>query len=256
MKALIDAEVYLYRALAASEVEVEWAPDEWTYVCKHVDAKAFFSGFLAETLEWLPDYKPVLALGSWVSFRRGLYPDYKANRRKYRKPAGFRRLFEWVEEQSPWESRSLEHAEGDDVLGVLYEPGDVIVSTDKDALTLPGFHLGVDGKIFEVTRQEADHRFYAQVLTGDRSDNYPGCTGVGPVTAERLLEGCSSEAEMWQAVIKAYEDAGLHKSFALNQAHLARILRAGEYDFDHQVPVLWNPPSLISDDTARERRAV
>jgi len=39
MQALIDAEVYLYRAAASCEYEIEWDQDEWTYTCRHAEAK-------------------------------------------------------------------------------------------------------------------------------------------------------------------------------------------------------------------------
>jgi DNA polymerase-1 len=135
----------------------------------------------------------------------------------------------------------LPDIEGDDVLGVLYEEGDVIASIDKDMLTLPGLHLR-DGEVLEVSRLEADRNFYGQVLTGDTSDNYPGCPGYGPVTAEKALAGCTTEVQMWAEVLKAYEKKGFGEAYAITQARCARILRAGEYDMETRTPLLWSPP--------------
>lgn len=244
MKLLIDTEVYLYRAAAACEYETEWAPDDWTYLCRHRDAQALFQDAIGEIRETLPDHDPVLVFSDRLTFRYGVWPQYKANRKKYRKPAGYRQLMEWVDKAAPargWEVRRLPDIEGDDVLGVLYEEGDVIVSIDKDMLTLPGLHLR-DGEILEVSRLEADRSFYGQVLTGDTSDNYPGCPGYGPVTAQKALSGCSSEVEMWQAVLQAYGKKDLSEAYAITQARCARILRAGEYDLKTSTPLLWSPP--------------
>jgi DNA polymerase I len=244
MKALIDTEVYLYRAAAAAEVEAEWSTDDWTYLCRHGDAQATFQDAIGEIRDTLPDHQPVLVFSDRVSFRYGVWPQYKANRKKYRKPAGYRQLVEWVSKAAPargWEVVRLPDIEGDDVLGVLYEEGDVIASTDKDMLTLPGLHLR-GGEIQEVSRLEADLNFYAQVLTGDTSDNYPGCPGCGPVAAQKALAGCTAEMQMWDAVLKAYEKKGYGEAYVIAQARCARILRAGEYDLAGGAPLLWTPP--------------
>lgn len=244
MKALIDTEVYLYRAAAACEMEAEWAPDDWTYLCRHGDAQALFQDSIGEIRDTLPDHKPVLVFSDRVSFRYGVWPQYKANRKKYRKPAGYRQLVDWVDKAGSargWEVVRLPDVEGDDVLGILYEEGDVIASIDKDMLTLPGLHLR-DGEVQEVSRLEADRNFYGQVLTGDTSDNYPGCPGVGAVGAQKLLAGCAAEMQMWEEVLKAYEKKGYGEAYVIAQARCARILRAGEYDLTAGTPLLWSPP--------------
>jgi DNA polymerase I len=244
MKALIDAEYYLYRAAAGSEFEIEWADDDWTYLCRHGDAQAAFQDAIGEFRDTLPDHQPVLVFGDRVSFRYGVWPQYKGNRKKYRRPAGYRQLTEWVSKAAQargWEVAKLTDVEGDDVLGILSEPGDVIVSVDKDLLTIPGLHLR-DGEVMEVSKVEADRNFFAQVLTGDASDNYPGCPGYGPVTAQKTLLGCTAEVEMWQEVLRAFEKKGYGEPYALAQARCARILRAGEYDLTAGTPLLWSPP--------------
>ena len=247
VKALIDAEVYLFRAAAACEVETEWAPDDWTYTCRHGDAQALFQDAIGEIRDTLPDHRPVLVFGSRTSFRYGVWPQYKANRKKYRKPAGYRQLVDWVTKAGPargWQTAELPDLEGDDVLGVLHEWGDVICSIDKDMLTLPGLHLR-NGELREVSLLDADLAFYAQTLTGDTSDNYPGCPGYGPVTAQKALAGCTSELQMWQAVLKAFEKKGFGEHYAITQARCARILRAGEYDLENQTVRLWSPPVAL-----------
>lgn len=244
MKALIDTEAYLFHSAAAAEYEAEWAPDDWTYLCRHGDAQAHFQEQIAEILDTLQGLQPVLVFSADVSFRYGVWPKYKANRKKYRKPAGYRQLREWVVQAAPargWQVIELPDIEGDDVLGILNEPGDVIASVDKDMLTLPGYHLR-DGEIIEVSQLDADLAFYTQALVGDTSDNYPGCPGCGPVAAEKALAGCTTELQMWQAVVAAYEKKGLTKQHAITQARCARILRPGEYDLERKTVRLWEPP--------------
>lgn len=244
MKALIDAENYLFPAAAANEYEVEWAPDDWTYLCRHGDAKALFQDSIGKVREVLPDHRIVLAFGQRFSFRYGVWPQYKAKRKGVRRPAGYLDLMKWAwhgAQARGWEVQTLSDVEADDVLGVFYEEGDVIVSIDKDLLTIPGLHLR-DGEAREVSRLEADRNFYGQVLTGDSTDGYPGCPGAGPVAAEKLLAGCTTEVEMWQAVLGAYQKKGFDESYAITQARCARILRAGEYDLAASTPLLWSPP--------------
>lgn len=244
MKALIDAEYYLYRAAAACEYEAEWAPDDWTYLCRHGDAKAQFQDAIGEVRDTLPDHSIVLVYGQSWSFRYGIWPGYKANRKKYRKPAGYFELQKWAWRGAAargWGVETLPDVEGDDVLGILCEDGDVIVSVDKDMLTIPGLHLR-DGEVVEVSRLEADRNFYAQVLTGDAADNYPGCPGVGAVGADKLLAGCTTEVQMWRAVLEAYEKKGFEEPYVIAQARCARILRAGEFDREACTPLLWSPP--------------
>jgi len=244
MQALIDAELYLYRAAAGSEYEIEWAQDEWTYACRHAEAKTAFQDQIAAFLEQLPNFDPVLVFSDGLSFRYSLWPSYKANRKKYRKPAGYRQLTQWVKDVAPgrgWEIKTLKDVEGDDVLGILCQEGDVIVSHDKDMKTLPGLHLADDGLV-EISRRQADLAFYCQALTGDTSDNYPGCPKYGPVTAAKLLAGLMDEREMWAAVVGAYEKAGFNERYAIVQARCARILRSGEYDHERGIPLLWSPP--------------
>ncbi|MEB3360687.1 MAG: hypothetical protein VKI42_01030 [Synechococcaceae cyanobacterium] len=250
MKALIDTEVFLFRAAAACEFEAEWAPDDWTYLCRHADAQALFQDAIGEIRDTVPDHEPVLAFSDRLSFRYGIWPQYKANRKSSRKPAGYGALVEWVERAAAargWKIARLPDVEADDVLGVLYEEGDIIVSTDKDLLTVPGLHLR-SGELLEVSRVQADRNFFSQVLTGDTSDNYPGCPTFGPKTAEKWLAGWEAEADLWREVVNAFMLKGgsatreAAEQQALQQARCARILRPGEYDLERCTPLLWEPP--------------
>ena len=80
----------------------------------------------------------------------------------------------------------LEDVEGDDVMGLLCRKEDVIVSDDKDMLTIPGLKLK-GGELIQTSEWAANFAFYSQVLIGDTADNYPGCKGVGKVKAAQVL---------------------------------------------------------------------
>lgn len=239
MKLLIDADYYLYRAASAHEYEFEIQEDFWTYLCRIDHAKASFT----EDIEYLsgkcPDHEVVICFGDKTNFRYTVYPQYKSNRRKYRRPAGYKALREWAE--AAWGAVVMANVEGDDVLALTAEPGDVIAAVDKDLKTVPGLHLQGE-EIEEVSLEQANKAFYMQILTGDTCDGYPGCPKYGPVAAGKALTGCETEEEMWDEVLNAYIKAGHNYRFALQMARCARILRPGEYDYERNQPVLWQPP--------------
>jgi DNA polymerase-1 len=79
-----------------------------------------------------------------------------------------------------------------------------------------------------------------QTIMGDSTDNYFGIKGVGPKTAEKMLE---KDGYTWDTVIAAYEKAGLTYDDALMNARLAYILQ--HQDVDHEtktIKKLWTPP--------------
>lgn len=240
MRALIDAEVFLYRCAAAAEYEAELQPDVWTYLCRITDAKTAFEAEVAAIQDTLPDAEIHLCFGDRTNYRYAVYPEYKGNRRKTRRPAGYGALRPWAE--AIWPSHFIANVEGDDVLALVARLGDVIVSRDKDLKTVPGLHLQ-GTEISEVTLPQADLAFYSQVLTGDAADGYPGCKGIGPVAASKALADCETEEQMWLAVQRAYLKAGHPVDFAVQMARCARILRPGEYDHNRRMPRLWTPPS-------------
>lgn len=239
MKLIVDTEGWLYRAAAANEFEVEFETDKWTYQTDISAAKVAFSQEMERIQAVAPDHSMVQVLGDRSNFRYAVYRDYKSNRLKYRRPAGYSALRDWVVES--WPTTQLKNVEADDGCGVIYEEGDIIASKDKDLRTIPGVHL-VGDQIIDVGKFEADLTFYMQVLTGDQADGYPGLKGCGPKSAAKVLAGCLDESAMWIAVATAYMKAGHDIDFAVQMARCARILRAGEYDHENERPILWSPP--------------
>lgn len=47
--------------------------------------------------------------------------------------------------------------------------------------------------------------FYSQILTGDSADNYRGILGLGKTAALNALDGCTSEKELYNAVLSLYK---------------------------------------------------
>ena len=240
MKLIVDAETWLYKAAAGAEYEAEFAPDKWTYICDHSDAKDAFTREMDLLQGACPDHSMMMVLGGSTNFRYAVFTGYKSGRRKLRRPAGYSALQDWV--AATWPTTRLENVEADDTCGIIYEVGDVIASRDKDLMTLPGVHL-VDGeRLMDVTRDQADFNFFCQALTGDSTDGYPGLKGCGPVGAAKILSGAVDAQDMWRRVLEAYTKKGHDYEYALRMARCARILRAGEYDYENSRALLWNPP--------------
>jgi 5'-3' exonuclease len=82
-----------------------------------------------------------------------------------------------------------------------------ICSIDKDLDQIPGWHLNFVKELkYEVTPQEGLRKFYHQLLTGDLAcDNIPGLKGIGPKKADKALDGCLTEEDMFNACKKMYQ---------------------------------------------------
>jgi len=247
-KVFYDIEPDAYRAMTSAEYECEWSPEVWTYQTNLDEAKHAVTAEIDRVQKQCPDHEILLALGDSSNFRYGVYSNYKSNRRKFRKPAGYSILRQWL--RDTFEVISLPLAEADDVVGILADEQneDVIYSRDKDLKTIPGNHLDAEGNIEKIQQFDADHAFYRTILTGDATDGFPGLRGFGKVTATKLLDGCTSELAMWEKVRGAYLKASAKDPETpeiLSQARCARILRPGEYDFTAEKPIEWQPPTSI-----------
>jgi DNA polymerase-1 len=76
-----------------------------------------------------------------------------------------------------------------------------------------------------------------QVLVGDAVDGYPGCPGIGPVRAARILE--QSEGQYEDAALKTYLSAKQPPEYFEIMVNMARILTTRDYDFKKKEPIFW-----------------
>lgn len=248
---LIDAELYLYQAACAASYEVEWDRDTWTYMVWTDEAKAIVMNLIRRAQEIATCHRPVLVFGERAHFRYEVYPQYKSHRLKYLRPPGLKALRQQLQQHHCW--AQVAGVEGDDALGLLAKEGDVILSQDKDLMTVPGFLIREEGDgsdkalvMREITQKQATLNFYRQAASGDAADGYPGIPKVGPVGAGRLFpEECYTghELDLWDALVAAYAKAGQGPDQALAMARCAYILhREEDYDWDTGAPRLWQPP--------------
>lgn len=251
LTALIDGDVYIYKAAAVSEHPVQWTEDLWTLHAHMSEAVPYLDDQIAQIQKDTGATDVIVALSDTTNFRYGVYPEYKHNRKDKRPPLLRAPLKEYA--QAKYNCFLRPGLEGDDVLGILSTSevivkGDkLIVSIDKDMKTIPGRLYDSGRKEFhELTERQADYRHLLQTLTGDTTDGYPGCPGVGPVKAEKLLagmlEGDEPLSHWWSVVVAAYTKAGLCEAEALVQAQIARICRKTDYNFKTKEVILWIPP--------------
>lgn len=258
---LIDGDILVYQVAAASERPAyDWGDGIYSPATADLtEAIALLRNRILTIKNGCAADRVAIALKDKDNFRKRVYPGYKANRNPAAVPMLRTPLMEWLRTEKAKSVWSRPGLEGDDVIGIL-ATSDVIIpgekyiwSIDKDVKQIPGKHLNEDFQITEVFPEDGEFLFYQQTLTGDSTDNYPGCPGIGPKRAVRILEEAWSHATeeqiergpsvaYWPTVVDAYQRAGLSADVALTQARVARILRNTDYDFKERKPILWTPP--------------
>jgi DNA polymerase I len=242
MLLLIDADITAYSSASRSEEEIQWDEDTWTIHSDLSKAKEHFDYLLNSYQEATGEKEFKLCFSGKDNFRKTLNPTYKSNR-KGRKPVGYSALKDWAMETYP--SMCKDTLEADDCMGILatkFKGQTIIVSMDKDLLTIPGkmYRTSPDGsgEWHDTDEKEADYRFLIQSMTGDATDGYAGIPGIGPKKAEEIMK---KHGAVWKTVEDAYLKAGLTKEDALLNARMARILRQEDWDFETNQVKLWKP---------------
>lgn len=236
---LIDADLYLFTAAIASEEETDWGDDVWSLRSDLKVAKKIFTTQMEKFSRLFDSPSIFLCLSDSENFRKSVYAPYKSNRKKTRKPVGYKALVEWAKETWPYHIQG--GLEGDDVMGILGSNPDlntVIISDDKDMKTIPGrLCRPTSDEVMEITKDEAEAAFLTQVLSGDSTDGYPGLKGIGPVSARKIL----GNRPDWGLVERAFLKANHTVDEALAQARCARILRQADWDQEAETIKLWVP---------------
>ena len=236
MMALVDGDLYLYRVLAATEDETDWGDDVWSLTSDLKLAKKNFDSLMKDYVEKCGADWFTLCFSDKENFRKKIHPDYKASRRKIRKPVGYAYMMDWCRDN--YRTVTLPKLEADDVMGIKSNSTTIIVSDDKDMKTIPTrVFRPTTGESLNITKEEADKNFFIQALTGDATDGYKGLSGVGIKVADAIL----GARPHWGAIEDAYVKAGYTKEEALTQARLARILRTQDWDYEKREVKLWTP---------------
>lgn len=233
----IDADFYAYRNCQVNEQELDWGEDLITIASNFKEVIRSFTQDIDNLKKRFDTDNVLLFFSDTKNFRKTIDPEYKGKRIK-RKPVGYKRLLNWCFDNY----RTIRYGslEADDALGLEchLDPSDfILVSPDKDLKQI-SCNLYNGDKLTHVTPDEADYWFWTQCLTGDPVDGYKGVPGVGAKGAEKIL---AKAEDPWEAIVAAYNKAGLTLDDAIRNARLARILRPGEYNSTTKEPILWDP---------------
>lgn len=197
-----DAKEYCERSgIELSEIKKEVKPEPLEY-CLH-SVKQLIHSILTET----GAEEFTIFLSGEKNFRDDVatIKPYKGNRDRSAKPIHFKEIKEYLTDV--WEATVTDGVEADDAMGIAQYQGrdTIIASIDKDMDMIPGRHYNWRTKaLYEVDEDSALRTFYGQLLTGDAVDNIRGVPGIGQKTAERIIQRCANEDELFDAVYEQY----------------------------------------------------
>ncbi|MEY4617122.1 MAG: hypothetical protein RJB66_2082 [Pseudomonadota bacterium] len=203
-------------------------------------------GFTSMIVKLLKDEKPDYLAFCYdlptPSFRKEIYPEYKAHRTET--PPDLIPQIPYIKklvEAMSIPAFEVQGYEADDLIGTLAEMGHkhhcqvVIVSGDKDfgQLVRPGVilldtmkdaRIDVDG-VKAKWGIRPDQFIDYLALIGDASDNVPGVAGIGPKTAEKLLGDFGTLDGIYQN-IDSIKSASLREKLLTNKemAYLSQHL--------------------------------
>lgn len=228
-RVLIDGDIVAYRAAFATQ---DQSPED--AIAKVDD----LMGFIIEATIDIPfassgDYSTYLTGKGNFRFDIAKSHEYKGNRRETEKPVHLYHCREYMIDS--YNAIVSQGEEADDLISKAAANLDyncVVASIDKDMLQLPCWHFNFGRNEWsKVSEDEGKKFFYTQILTGDRADNIIGLHGIGPKKAEKLLQDCHTEEDLWEAVVKAYDND------ADRVLENARLLWLRRYEGE-----IWCPP--------------
>ena len=227
-KVLVDGDVMVYRSAFATQDKPPWETED--------SLDQLLNYVVEETVSFPSDNNFKVYLTGKGNFRNDIAraAEYKGNRRDTTKPTHYLHAREYLIDK--WGAIVVNGIEADDAIATEFMTGDadstVIVSVDKDFDTIPCWRFNFTNKTWvQNTPESAIKFFYEQVLTGDRVDNISGIHGIGPKKAQKILEGSTSENELFQKCIEAYNG---DVDRVIENCQLLHLRR---YDGE-----LWSPP--------------
>lgn len=227
-KALVDGDVIVYRSAFATQ---DKPPGETEDVIDQL-----MEHFINQTVVFPTEdnFKTYITGRGNFRYEIAKTAEYKGNRRDVAKPLHYQHARDYLMDK--WDATLVEGKEADDAIATEAHIGSlettVIISVDKDFNTVPTWRYDFAKGTWEYyDAWKSLLFFYQQILEGDRVDNIKGIKGVGPKKAQKLLEGATTEEELFQKCLDAYE--GDYDRVVEN----ARLLHLQRYEDE-----LWSPP--------------
>lgn len=227
-KLLVDADIIAYRSAAGTEGQSPRDTED------KVDT--LMNYIVSETIVFPTGDNLESYLTGSGNFRYEVAKTvpYKGNRKDVPKPSNLPAARAYL--QKEWGAIVSDGEEADDLIGIASTRGDpettVVCTIDKDMMMLPGWNFNfVKNEWKYIGVEDGNKFFYTQILTGDAADNIKGIHRVGPVKAGKMLEGLTTEQELYEACVDAY---GGDVDRVLENARLLWLRR---YEGE-----LWEPP--------------
>jgi len=251
--ALIDADIVNYQSAAAAQRDFGF--EVWSDATKALDSaleQIEEQMIGAECDDVILCYSP----RNGTNFRKKVMDQYKMNRKAKPKPVCYVPLRDELEKRFTY--KSIDWLEADDLMSLMHqkmEQDTVIVSIDKDMGAVPCTWYNPMKMAWaeEISIHKANYNWLYQTLIGDTTDGYKGLMMCGDKKAKILLSEfyeCDVDSDgkrvdnfdfegAWKAIEDAYDAKGQEN--LLEQARVARILRAGDYDMKNNRIKLYNP---------------
>lgn len=217
-----------------------------------------------------PDFIGVVFDVSAPTFRHDMYKEYKAHREEM--PEDLRKSIPYIRKIIEAFNIPIIEKEGyeaDDVIGTLAKQAEkegfitYMMTPDKDYAQLVSEHVlmykpgkaGGDAEVWGVDEVKANFGIdrTEQVidilgLMGDSADNIPGCPGIGPKTAEKLIAEFGSIDNLYKNTdkLKGKQKENLVENE--EQVRLSRVLATIITD----VPIDFDKDKLIKEDVHKE----
>lgn len=278
---LIDGDVVAFTAASAVQRIQEDEFGFCSYFANKHEGQAVVDNIIVGLEQQLnATHRKVVLTDPKENFRRQIDPNYKGNRKDLATPLLLSRMKDYLREKYAafhWDS-----LEADDVLGILstepkaYEGQTILCGKDKDFQTVPGFYhrlKDTDAKgrllVQEITPWQAQTFHLFQTLTGDATDGYPGCPGIGKTRAAELMDNpvllipqpgvitrgpnkgnsttkwvSEPTRDLWAMVVSHYKKGGQGEQEALVTARLAHILQDEDYNRETGAITLWTPDKI------------
>lgn len=226
MSVLIDADIVAYRAAySTEELTTEDCDDKVDEVMDYIlDNTTFDRG----------PFKAYLTGSDNFRYEIATIAPYKGNRKDTAKPRHLYHARDYLIDA--YDAQVSEGEEADDLIAIeatKVGPSAIICSVDKDFLQVPCkmYNFGKD-EWHETSEWEGLQFFYTQCLTGDRADNIKGVMGIGPKKADKILDGATTEQELYDRCLETY---GGDVDALIENARLLWLRR--------EVGQLWQPPT-------------
>lgn len=209
---------------------------------------------IQEVREICPNVRNIhLFISGKNNFRKRLRAElvYKGNRPE--KPEIFPYIYELAKQRGAYFDQFLE---ADDLTAMRHSHSHVtktyttvLVDQDKDLNQIAGWRIVpsrsrnkvcvTQATLTFITEEMANYSLYRQLLTGDSTDNIAGLKSVGNERADKLLEGCITESQLWERVVDVYFEHKSNKDIAkhiiisrlISRASLLYMKRGRELNF-------------------------